>query len=290
MSPITEKIWTSETLADLKTALDVADREALRKALFHALDPLLTYQNMRDWNRLVRVCEALALISWGERTALEANRSKAINGAWKTRVQNQKFESYSERHWRTKSHYFILEDSHDDQDYGETALASQRNLLPKTPIRWILSGNSKRSDPPLFEALQNLRPQIIDKLCSNDYGEGFSYLGLHFNFSRHSDPYVKNEYFHSENDVPPDQTLKYWIKPRLKLGRLTQKNGYWHIKGDINFSRAFSEKTLQEQKINLARDFENALKIVKTKLKNKLPDYDVERLSSDLQNIMKAWI
>jgi len=269
--------------------LNVADNDALRVTLLQALDPLLDYQNMRDWNRVVRLCEALAVIGWGERTALEANRSKSINGAWQTRLQNQKFEPYSERYWRTKAHYLVLEDSTNGHDYGEIKLLSQRNLLSKAPIRWILSGNSERSDPSLFKALQNLRPQIIDKLSSNEYGNGFSYLGLHLNFSRHNDPFVNDEYFHSEGDVPADQTLKYWIKPRLKVGRLTQRHGYWHIKGDLNFSRAFAEKTLQEQKLILSEDFEEAMKITKTKLKKKLPDYDVDRLKSDLQDIMKTW-
>jgi len=289
MDSIIQTIWDTESLTDLKATLDVANTDALRLKLLETLDPLLDYRNMRDWNRVVRLCEALALIGWGERTALEANRSKAINGAWKTHIQNRYFEPHSERYWRSKAHYFILEDGPDDHDYGETTLASQRNPLSKAPIRWVLSGNSERSDPQLFWALQDLRLQIIERLSSDDYGDGFSFLGLQFNFSRHDDPYVKEEYYNSESDVPADQTLKYWIKPRLKLGRLTQKNGYWHVRGDRNFTRAFAEKTLPEQKTILAEDFENALTIAKGKLKKKLPDYDVERLNADLQNIHKTW-
>jgi hypothetical protein len=66
---------------------------------------LKTYRNAEEWNRLVRVCEGLRMVGWGEAEPVEAIAQQWLNGAWYTRLQNSAFvcvDGGQEQEWRVQ--------------------------------------------------------------------------------------------------------------------------------------------------------------------------------------------
>ena len=59
-------IYEIESLAELRAyLLSAEDSEALREELFDEFLKYADYKNVSDWNKAVRLCEALAIIGWG---------------------------------------------------------------------------------------------------------------------------------------------------------------------------------------------------------------------------------
>lgn len=293
-----DKIFEIETIEELSTYLKTLDPNKSRKNLLKEFDRLYDYKNILEWNKLVRVCEALRIIGWGKREALETFAEKWINGSFYTYIQNQYFEKKSCERWCKKNKTFILDNKKDTKDYGVTKLESQRNLLPKSPIRWSLSGNHQKSVEPLYKEFDKLKNLIVKNLRPELYGDDFSYLGLNLYFSYHDATFslngitltsTRHEYFHSQDEVPKEFKGKYSIKPRFKVGNLSKKTGEWKLVIDRYFTRAFGEKKIDEQKRIITEDFQEFLDILSEKLKKKKVNYGVSLLKNDLKKIMKNW-
>lgn len=70
-----------------------------RNWLINQFDKLYHYSNIKEWNELVRVCESLKIIGWGDREPLEAKAKCWINGRYYTSLMNQYFETKDEQGW-----------------------------------------------------------------------------------------------------------------------------------------------------------------------------------------------
>jgi hypothetical protein len=66
------KLLDTESLDELKRRLAATDAGGARQALLTEYQRLFTYRNIVEWNALVRVCEALALLGWGDAEPAEA--------------------------------------------------------------------------------------------------------------------------------------------------------------------------------------------------------------------------
>ena len=64
--------WQYEDLAALQAHLLSADEPWVRAQLLQQFADLKTYRNAEEWNRLVRVCEGLRMVGWGEAEPVEA--------------------------------------------------------------------------------------------------------------------------------------------------------------------------------------------------------------------------
>ncbi len=57
-----KQIYEFETIEQLTGFLNSVDKGKIRKQLFEEFDRLFHYKNLKEWNELVRVCEALAIL------------------------------------------------------------------------------------------------------------------------------------------------------------------------------------------------------------------------------------
>ena len=64
--------WQCEDLAALQAHLLSADEPWVRAQLLQQFAALKAYRNAEEWNRLVRVCEGLRMVGWGEAEPVEA--------------------------------------------------------------------------------------------------------------------------------------------------------------------------------------------------------------------------
>ena len=291
-----------ETIEELKEFLETNSSDNLRLDLLKEFDRLVNYKNIKEWNELVHICESLSIIGWGEREAFEATADKWINGSYYTEIRNKLFEQkldWSKAWSKQKDTFVIYEDESDKTDYGISKFASQRNRLPKSPIRWSRSGNYQKSLQPLVDSLEILRNKIVRETRPELYGSAFSYIGLNLNFSHHDDesPSVRYEYFHNEESVPSDLKNKknpggmpaYYIRPRFKIGRLSQKNNELKLVATRHYTREFGELDLIKQKKVLQTDFVEIIDILSEKLKKKKVMYDTELLKQDVIKIFSEW-
>ena len=285
------EIFNIEDLDELSVHLSKQEQKKARNWLFSQFDKLYHYENIKEWNELVRVCEALKIIGWGDREPLEAKAERWINGSFYTSLMNQNFEIKDEHGWGKLKDSYVLENGSDKTCYTGYKFKSQRNLLPKSPVRWQKSGNCQKSVQPFYESLDRLKDLIVHELRPEEYGDSFSYLGISMFFSQHDDENesVRYEYFHSQNEVPEGFNGKYYIHPRYKWGRLVNQNGVYHIKVECYFSRKFGELPLLGQKKIIRSDFLYYIRYISDKLQKKKVEYDCNLLKSDLELILMKW-
>ncbi|PKH52910.1 hypothetical protein CXF68_20370 [Tenacibaculum sp. Bg11-29] len=291
-----------ETIEELKEFLESDSSDELRTNLLKEFDGLVNYKNIKEWNKLVRICESLSIIGWGKREAFEATADKWINGSYYTEIRNKLFEQKLEwsKGWsKQKNTFVIYENESDKTNYEISIFASQRNKLPKSPIRWSRSGNYQKSLQPLIDSLEVLRNKVIRETRPELYGNSFSYIGLNLYFSNHDsgDLTVRSEYFHKEEDIPTNLKGKknegdmpaYYIRPKFKIGRLSTKKDELKLVVTRHFTREFGEFDLIKQKEILKIDFIEIIDTLSDKLKKKKVDYNTELLKLDTIKIFSKW-
>ena len=290
---IPNEIYSAPDITHLTTLLFTLPTVEIRQALLQEYDAQFDYKNIRDWNKLVRTCEALAIIGWGEREPVEAFAAKWLNGTYYTHLQDRFFENKSERGWsKMKDTYVLYEPDADKTDYGITQLPSQQNPLERSPIRLTtIIRNKQSSVVPFWEAVQALQQRMNRALRPQLYGNTFSYILFVLSFSNHDDEYetVRLEYFHDEADAPKNLPYNHYIRPRLKTGKLSLSKHELKLSFDRYYTRAFGELPLKEQKEIMATELIEVVDVLADKLKKKKIVYDVPLLKEDLQVILTTW-
>lgn len=309
-----DTILKSETLEQLKQRLLQAGHEAIRPELLREFFSLVEYRNARQWNRLVRVCEALAIVGWGECEPVEASADKWIDGQYFTKLSNAQFEErYLCAGWRRAGDSFLVDGGgccyHASKDrserskmdwkqcldnlppadlknYGVRVLERQRNPLPKNPIRISrYISNQYPTFDPLTKEINRLRKELDRRLRPAAYGENFGYLGIACSFS-----FKLSDYFHDESDVPPGFKERYWIRPRVKIGRLSKCKGELRLVAQRHFPAAFAELPFTQQKQQFSDDLLEIIDAFAVRLRAKKIAYDMDMLRNDVVKILKKWV
>ena len=94
------EIYNIESIDELSVYLSKQEQVKARNWLFSQFDKLYHYANIKEWNELVRVCEALKIIGWGDKEPLEAKAQRWINGSFYTSLMNQYFEIKIPMFWK----------------------------------------------------------------------------------------------------------------------------------------------------------------------------------------------
>lgn len=287
-------LYQFETIEQLTARIQQEPSPAsLRQALFAEYDRYFHYTNIEQWNKLVRICEALRIVGWGEREPVEAVAEKWINGSFYSGLRNRTFTTVegTSKGWSKRGDSFVLDDGHDLANYGISALATQRNPLPKNPLRLVESGNYQRSAQLFVDSLDELRNQLDYDMRQDMYGDDFGYLGIYCWFSHHDDdePSVRYEYFHSEEDVPPNFTSEYYIRPRLQVGKLAKSRGQLKLEITRHFTRQEGELPIEAQKEMFKQDMMEMVGILDEKLKKKKTPYRTDLLKADLEAVLAEW-
>src|SRR5688572_5134075 len=295
------RLLAATSIAELKLELGSQAPELVRPALLVEYDRLFRYRNIEEWNALVRVCEALALVGWGERPAVEALAERWLNGSWYTTLRTREFEKLSghgntakntEAEWAKRGSSFVLRGGEDTLDRGIAGFASQRLPLPKNPLRLTRGiANHQKSATAFVQALSALHERLNRELSTERYGEGFDHVAVICSFSNHDDEYttVRGEYFHDAKDVPSGLTTRHYVRPRLRLGKLTQKHDLWHWSVERHFTRAEGELPLAAQQRLFGEDLRSILETLQQRLAKKKLRYDVKSLRVDLDRLLESW-
>ncbi|SFF28774.1 hypothetical protein SAMN04487969_12335 [Paenibacillus algorifonticola] len=288
-------IYETETLEQLTEVIQTAPvMDDLREQLIAEYRRLFHYANIKQWNELVRVCEALAITGWGaSMTPVEAVAEKWINGSYYTELRTRTFEQIkgSCKGWSKQQDSFIIHDGSDNTDYGIAAFASQRNLLPKNPLRLVRSGNYQLSAKPFIDSLSELRRALDEHMRQELYGDSFSYIGIYCFFSHHDDAErtLQYEYFHEQDDVPDGFEHGYYIKPKFAVGKLASRKGELKLEVTRHFTRAEGELPLSEQQQLFKADMLVIVDLLEEKLRKKKLSYRVDLLRQDLIDILEKW-
>lgn len=288
-----ETLFGELTLDELERRVGALGHDAVRTRLLAEYDQRREYRSLAEWNRLVRACEVLALVGWGERQPVEAYAEKWINGRMYTKLFTATFETLpgTERGWRKHGTTFVLEDGPDRADPALTTVEYQRNPLSKNPIRLVRGGNYPQSAHAFVEELGRLR-KILDARLAKWYGPGFGYLGIQLYFSlpdAHPLSGLRMEYFHDESEIPPGFAGKAFVRPRLKVGRLATRKGEIKLEVTRHYTRLEGEADLDTQKQTFVRDLDVILNLLADRIGKKAPGYRVGELRGDVSAILRAW-
>lgn len=286
-----DAIFEELPVEELERRVSASDQDALRAEFLTEYDQLREYRSLAEWNRLVRVCEILALVGWGERQPVEAYAEKWINGGWYTQLRTATFDALpgTERGWLKRGTTFVPEDRPELTVLGPTTIVSQRNPLPKNPIRLARGGNYPDPAHGFVEELARLR-KALDRRLTRSYGPGFGYLGIMLAFSlpdAHPASGLRMEYFHDESAIPPGFAAKAFVRPRLAVGRLAKRKGEVKLEVTRHYTRAEGEADLETQKQTFVRDLDAILDLLADRLRTRAPDYRVEELRSDIRGIQR---
>ncbi|MFD0715611.1 hypothetical protein [Paenibacillus sp. GCM10027626] len=287
-------LYQMETIEQLTASIqEEPSPDLLRQTLFAEYDRYFQYANIEEWNKLVRVCEALRIVGWGDREPVEAIAEKWINGSYYSGLRTRTFTTVegTSKGWNKRGNTFVIDGGDDRADYGIAALATQRNPLPKNPVRLVTSGNYQRSAQPFVDSLEELRERLDCDMRQDMYGDGFGYLGICCWFSHHDDPSpsVRYEYFHAEQDVPPGFAGGFYIRPRLEIGKLAKRRGELKLEITRHFTRQEGELPLETQKEMFKQDLLEMVAILDEKLKKKKTPYQTDRLKEDLAAVLAEW-
>lgn len=288
-------IYETETLEQLSDVIQTAPvKDELRELLIAEYHRLFHYANIKQWNELVRVCEALAVAGWGaSMTPVEAVADKWINGSYYTKLRTRTFEQIKDscKGWSKQQGSFVIHEGNDNIDYGIASFASQRNLLPKNPLRLVRSGNYQLSAQPFIDSLSELRRALDEHMRQELYGASFSYIGIHCHFSHHDDAErtLQYEYFHEQNDVPDGFEQGYYIRPKFAVGKLASRKGELKLEVTRHFTRAEGELPLSEQQQLFRADMFVIVDLLEEKLLKKKLSYRVDLLRQDLIDILEKW-
>jgi len=289
-----EDVYLADTIEQLTACiLQEPSPDLLNQALFAEYERYVDYANIQEWNRLVRVCEALHIAGWKEREPVEAVAEKWINGSYYTSLRTRAFITAegTAKGWNKQANTFVIDGGRDRADYGISELATQRNPLPKNPVRLVRSGNYQQSVQTFVDCLQELRERLDRDMQQERYGEGFDYFAFQCWFSHQDDPSptVRYEYFHSEEDVPPHFTEAYYIRPRLQASKLAKRGGQLKMEFTRHFTRHEGELSLEVLKELFMQDLLESVTILEEKLKKKKLPYRMDLLRQDLETILAAW-
>lgn len=181
------------------------NKKALREHLYAVFLNHARYSNVAEWNSAVRICEALAIVGWGEHEPLEAVKGTWFNGNPKTYFINRDGKPrFLDAVWSKRTAGFAIDGglsffhgSKDDKlaepmrlsgltgEPQNIPLNSQRNWIPKNPIRIIRGlANCYENSRPLIESIENnLMPELNQRMRPELYGSAIDAIVINLSFS-----------------------------------------------------------------------------------------------------------
>lgn len=316
-----------DDLHDLREALRREPADATRAALLAELDRVLDYRNADEWNRAVRLCEALAVVGWGEREPVEAARGKFLNGNPMTGFYNRLGEPrFVDAIWSRRQGGWTLEpgrtsyhaspDAPDaptvlwehpvEEDVRDVALATQRNWIPKAPVRVRRAiANCYESMKATVASLdEDLSPSLLREMRPEAYGSSFQRLNVTCSFSYFDGPYNKCNYVVFDEAKPLkkaelERRLKaacsageisergYFARNKIELGRFSKDSATYSA--TVHFDAGVAELSPTAQRERVATDLTRAVEAAADKLRKKLVDYDLDAMVGDFERIARAW-
>ncbi len=320
-------VFADGDLPSLAAALDSHSHEKARGVLLAEFFRVAVYNNAEEWNRAVRLCEALAIVGWGDCEPLEAIRSTFFNGNPLTMFVNRLREKrFVDAIWSKRTSGLTMENGrtsyHQSPDAPGTptllwdhpvletvcdvSLAKQRNWIAKNPIFvGQRIGNCYESTRPLADDIRtNLMPLLDTAMRPEAYGTAVQGIRVFCSFSYYDNSSCKCNYvtFGAAANLKPAELrarlselfskeeiseMGYFARNTFEFGRFMSSTGTCTV--TIHFPKEFSELSVGEQKKRFTDDVVTAIGECVGRLgKKKLP-YNFLLMHSDLIALMNQW-
>lgn len=320
------KIFEISGLEELREYLSgKPDKEALREQLYTGFLRYSQYRNAAEWNAAVRICEALAIIGWGIHESLEAIRGVWFNGNPETFFLNRDAKSrFLTAVWSKRKDGFAIDFSQSSfygtsekplaepiRMSGQTGesqdipLCSQRNWIPKNPIRIIRGiSNCYENSRPLVECIENnLLPKLNRGMRPELYGTAIDTIILNISFSFYDNYHCKTNYIiadealklkqkdfypkllemYSEKEIEDNG---YYLRNRFTYGPFRTDTGTTRV--NIVLEKEFSQLSVQSQRQLLSEYLIRAVEQVAMRLERKI-SYDFKLMISDFKSVLDSW-
>ena len=142
---ICEHLHNFETIDDMEAWLSQFDPDFLRAYLFKEFDKVKYYETANQWNDAVRICEALAIIGWGNRDRVDAVCTRRDQWRTTTFKSLNNDDCYRSANWlpRKAGRYMTNysdynEPSHPDRKSRQYTETKEEDIIC-TPVEKILS-------------------------------------------------------------------------------------------------------------------------------------------------------
>lgn len=316
---VLEEMFDIGTLEELRRQLDSSAGRRLRKALLREFWKVCRYSNAEEWNRAVRLCEALAIVGWGGHEPVEAY----CGGDW-TAFRNRFGEDrFVNADWSKRKAGVTIAPGratyHASPDQpGSTAeyptvvcvqdlrLASQRNWIPKNPIRlyqWLDSSDA--TTRKLVDSVNDrLMPALDRQMKPEAYGSAIDQIWIDFYFSTKlrgcqqtvvvidDDSRMSPVQLHKRllKMYPAAQIKreKLFLRKRYDFGSFQADKGV--MKVTLHFPRDFNTLSLPAQKREFVQHLSTAVTGVVQRLGSRSLDYDFDQMQRDFKAILGRWL
>jgi len=302
------------------------DVDGLREQLYACFLKYSQYRNVWEWNKAVRICEALTIIGWGAHEPVEATRGAYFNGNPETYFINRHNKPrFLDAVWSKRKDGFAIdyelmffhgsmenqlsEPIHLNGPAGETQdikLYSQRNWISKNPIHIIRGlANCYASSKPMIDSMENkLIPMLSQGMRPELYGTAINRIIINISLSFYDNCHCKTNYIIADEslklkkkDLYPKllemysekeiQDNGYYLRNRFTYGPFRSDTGTTRI--TIVFEKDFSQLSIQEQKQLFCEYIIHAVEHVAKRLEGKI-DYKFPLMIDDLKSILDYWL
>ncbi len=321
-----KKIFETSDLDGLRRYLaGFPDREELRQRLYASFVEHATYTDVAGWNAAVRLCEALAIVGWGEHEPQEAIRGVYFNGNPETYFVNRHGRPrFFDAVWSRRKEGFAIDyDLSFDHGTAEAPLSeplrrgggvgvpqnmplcSQRNWIAKNPIRIVRGlANCYASSRPVAESIgEVLMPALNSNMHPELYGSAINAIVINVSFSFYDNDHCKTNYIIADESLkltqkdfypkllelfPADviEQQGYYLRNRFALGPFRKDTGT--VRVNIVLEKEFSDLSVAEQKRLLSTYLLQAVERVQKRLQPKV-SYDFPLMISDFKTLLSWW-
>lgn len=320
------RIFDISGLDDLREFLhSQPDADVLRERLYGLFLEYSCYSNAAEWNAAVRICEALAIMGWGDHEPLEARKGRWFNGNPETCFINRDGKvRFLEAVWSKRKDGLAIDYDmsfvHGDRERAydppvrckggtgapqDVKLCSQRNWIAKNPIRIVRGlANCYDSSKPVVESMDRvLTPMLNRKMRPELYGASIDAIVLNVSFSFYDNYHCKTNYIIADETLGLRQrdfypkllemyTEKeiddngYYLRNRFTYGPFRKDTG--SVRVNIVLEREFSQLSVRDQKRLLGEYLLHAVEQVARRLGRKIC-YDFQLMISDFRAVLNVW-
>ncbi len=287
---VLKTITELDSLDELERFVHSQPERPLRKVLLKLFDERAEYRHARDWAEAVRICEALAILGWGERERIDAicereegqwctqflaanGDYRFLNGNWTKRkagfqLHNPEYYASPDRpdkpavDWKTYGRLHSAEFPIVPCD----SLPTQRNQRKHCPLFLGAIGGMDLTTKVVGELRDELYRLLRDSIPGDCYGEGLETFDICF--------------VSSDGDGNK-------LKPWLQLGRYTPKSQLYRCY--LHFEPAFRKRSRQDQMEYIATNLLAAIDHLAGLLRKKSVAYDIAALRADVARVLAAW-
>lgn len=320
-------IFELESLDDLQSYFRDQSAAEIRPRLVEEFFAICEYKNAAEWNHAVRLCEALAIVGWGDLEPVQAVRGTFFNGNPESTFYNRYSEPrFVSAIWSRRKQGWTLEagrtayhaspDVPDrpsmSDDYPvvecvqDVKLATQRNWISKSPVLITRTiGNCYATSEPLVEDVEErLSPRIDRELDPEDYGKAIDRVALVCHLSYEIPGSLGCNYVTYDDNTKLNSQKQharllemfsaqeiddnsYYLRRRIDYGAFLAAKGQMTV--DLHFTRKFSEQTAGQQKQVFAAHLSEAIDGVVERLKRKKLAYQLDEMARDFKRIVEDW-